>query len=101
MATAKKTAKRPTVKRAPAKSTSTTRVTTRKATADELEMRSFRRARTEAFFTFRITRQTFYWGIICAAVLALGIWVLSINIQVQSLYDQIDAQNQSILDMPN
>ena len=101
MATAKKSAKKPIVKRAPSKSASATKVTTRKATSDEMEMRSFRRAKAEAFFTFRITRQTLYWSILCAAVLALGIWVMSINIQVQNIYDQIDAQNQSILNTPN
>jgi len=74
---------------------------THKAAPKQAEMRSFHRAKAEAFFTFRITNQTLYWTILCALVLALGVWVLSINIQVQNIYDQIDAQNQTIDMMPN
>ncbi len=45
------------------------------------------------FFTFRITHQTVYWGILCAVVLALGLWVVSINDKVMRIYDQIDQTN--------
>lgn len=43
------------------------------------------------FLTFRMTRQTLYWGLLCALVLALGIWVTNINQKVMRIYDQIDA----------
>ena len=52
------------------------------------------------FFTFELTKQTLYWAILCAIVLALGVWVMSLNIQVQKIYDQIDATNQIINDIP-
>jgi len=96
MATAKRTTKKPTVKRAPAKSASTTKVTHRAAPKHE-EMRSFHRAEPEAFFTFRINRQTLYWTVIGLAVLVIGVWVLSINIQVNDIYDQVDTRSQSTL----
>ena len=43
------------------------------------------------FMTFKVTEQTIYWAIIGAMVLALGIWVMTINARVQAIYDQIDA----------
>lgn len=94
MATAKKSSKKPAVKRAPAKTSTGTKVTHR--VVKEPELRSFRRAKTPAFFTFKITRQTFYWSILCAIVFALGVWILSINVQVNNIYDQIDATNRTI-----
>ena len=93
MATAKKTTKKTSVKRAPAKPTKTTTVkhtsarTTRKS-------ESFRVAkRTEPFFTFRVTNQTIYWSVLAIIVLALGLWVIDINDRVQRIYDQVDTLN--------
>jgi hypothetical protein len=63
-------------------------------------MRSFRRADGAPFFRFELTKQTLYWAILCSAVLAMGVWVLSINIQVQNIYDQIDATNAITNDLP-
>lgn len=45
------------------------------------------------FLTFRITRQTIYWIILSAAILALGYWTFYIHQQVQEIYDQIDASH--------
>ena len=45
------------------------------------------------FLTFRVTRQTLYWLIFSVAILGLGLWVLNLNMQVLSLYDQIDNNN--------
>lgn len=45
------------------------------------------------FMTFKFTEQTLYWAIICGMVLALGIWVLTINQRVQALYDEIQIMN--------
>ena len=57
-------------------------------------VRSFRRSRpSDPFFTFRMTHQTLYWFILCAFVLGLGLWVISINEKVQHIYDQIDQTN--------
>ncbi len=43
------------------------------------------------FMTFKVTEQTVYWSIIGAMILALGIWVMTINARVQAIYDQIDS----------
>jgi hypothetical protein len=96
MATAKKTTKKAAPKRAPAKSSSSTKVT-RVARPKTPEVRSFRRARaSDPFFTFRITHQTLYWLILAGIVLGLGLWVIDISNKVQKIYDQIDATNQQI-----
>lgn len=53
-------------------------------------MRSFRRyPNEEPFFVIRINHQTFYWLIICALVLALGIWAVLLSTKVQVIYDQL------------
>lgn len=101
MATAKKSSPKttkPAVKRAPAKARATTKVTKKSSAAQSKSLRSFRPHRTsrEAFFTFRVTRQTLYWLILTGIVLLLGIWVMSISIKVQQIYDQIDASNESM-----
>lgn len=48
------------------------------------------------FLTFRLTRQTLYWSLLCALILALGIWVMTINDKVMRIYDQIDSTNMTI-----
>lgn len=45
------------------------------------------------FFSFRITYQTFYWLTLSLLILALGIWVITLNVRVQQLYDQVDLSN--------
>ena len=95
MATAKKPVKKTSVKRAPVKATSATKVTHKSSKAAPA-MRSFHVAKApRSFFTFELTEQTAYWAILCAVVLAFGVWVLSINIQIQAIYDQIDSSYQS------
>jgi hypothetical protein len=54
------------------------------------EMRSFKRYPGEKpFFKFRINQQTFYWLIIGALVLGLGIWIIMLSVKIQVLYDRI------------
>ena len=96
--TKKATTTRKTVaKKAPVKRA--TSVRTKKATHSEWDLpsagkfKSFKVAHAPKFFTVRITDQTIYWAILGFIVLALGIWVVTINEKVQYLYDQIDAQN--------
>lgn len=53
-------------------------------------MRSFRRYPNEApFFVIRVNRQTFYWLIIGAFILALGIWTTLLAIKVQAIYNEL------------
>ena len=63
--------------------------------------RSFIRSRdTQPFFVVRVTRQTLYWLILCGVVLLLGIWVLTLSIRIQNIYDQIDANESLIITSP-
>lgn len=103
MATAKKpaksTAKKTAATRAPAKAAPKTKVV-HKAAPKHQEMRSFRKAEAAPFLSFQITKQTLYWLILSGIILILGIWVLSISMQVQEIYDQIDATNQATSILP-
>lgn len=52
--------------------------------------RSFVRSKeTQPFMSFRLTHQTVYWLIIGMLVLALGAWIVSLNVRLQGLYDQV------------
>lgn len=77
------------------RSVSVKKTVVRKVSAPQQpRVRSFRRSRpTDPFFTFRMTHQTLYWFVLCALVLGLGLWVVSINEKVQHIYDQIDQTN--------
>jgi hypothetical protein len=71
----------------------TTKKAVKKATASQ---RSFVRSKeTMPFMTFKATHQTAYWLIICLLVLAIGIWVISLTIRVQNLYDNVQQQSTS------
>ncbi|HMQ95915.1 MAG TPA: hypothetical protein PKD19_01720 [Candidatus Saccharibacteria bacterium] len=88
--TAKKPAKVP-AKQAPVKKSATK--TTRKK---EAKMESFHAYKQDvSFLTTRVTIQTAYWAILSIFVLALGLWVISINDQISRIQDQID---QSIIE---
>ncbi|MFZ1258138.1 MAG: hypothetical protein WAQ25_01590 [Candidatus Saccharimonas sp.] len=92
MATTKKSAKK-TVKKAPVKPTSKTKVRCSVAPT----MQSFKRfSPDEPFFTFRVSQQTIYWAFLGIAVLALGLWVITINDKVQYIYDQVDEANSAL-----
>lgn len=43
-----------------------------------------------SFFTLRITQQSIYWLILCLFILGLGVWVLTLNMKVQKIYDHAD-----------
>ena len=89
----KKATKRPAAQKAPVRSAKVK--ASGKSGLLPGSQRSFRRAPSEDFFTFRITHQTLYWTILAVIVLALGIWVIYINDRVQSIYDQIDHANSA------
>jgi cell division protein FtsL len=82
---------------ATAKKKPTTKKTAHK-TAAHAPVKSFRVAKpTMPFFNFDFTIQTVYWLVLSALVVSLGLWVMSLNMQVQELYDQIDQTNQEII----
>lgn len=90
----KSTTKKPAAKKAPAKRATT--VKPKKASASKAsssQYKSFQASPDKQFFSVRITDQTIYWAVLGIIVLALGLWVISINDRVQHLYDQIDTQN--------
>ncbi len=101
MATTKKSVKKPVSKaaatKAPVKRATTVR--TKKTTKQDDwglpsggKFKTFQVGKARNFFSIRITDQTIYWAILCFIVLALGVWVVTIDDKVQHLYDQIDAQ---------
>ncbi len=58
------------------------------------EPRSFRVSQpTGPFFSMQTSQQTVYWLILGVLVLGLGIWVTYLSMQVQQVYDRIDAIN--------
>lgn len=43
------------------------------------------------FLSTALTNQTFYWLIIAVIVLALGAWIVHLQIKINEVYDTIDA----------
>jgi hypothetical protein len=69
-----------------------------KAKKKPIEHRSFKRSPNPSpFLTLKFTHQTVYWLILCGLILALGIWVLVLNIKLLSVYDRIDKMQRSDL----
>jgi HAMP domain-containing protein len=106
MATKKTTAKKPTASKATAAKTSVKKTPVKKAapkkttnpktrTSAAVKSQSFKIVEnTEPFMTFRLNRQTIYWTIFGAAVIALALWVANLQRNINELYDQIE-QNQA------
>lgn len=89
MPTTKKSVKKPSVKRTAAKKSGAKKW----VLAPSGNYESFKLAKSPKFFSTKITDQTIYWSILGFLVLAIGIWIITINDRVQYLYDQIDLQN--------
>lgn len=109
MATKKSTSKKPIVKATAVKKAAVRKAPVKRATAVRTkkvsnvetawdlpsggQFQSFKVGKVRNFFSVRITDQTVYWSILCFLVLALGVWVVTIDDKVQRLYDQIDAKS--------
>lgn len=98
-------AKRTVAKKAPAKRATVVRA--KKAPKSKLDIKSAGNYKSfkpsnnsNQFFKVRITDQTIYWAILGFIVLALGVWVITINDKVQYMYDQVDEQNNDALVAP-
>lgn len=91
------TKKKPAAK-TPAKKPTAVRKTTVKATPKKqkiVEHRSFRPAQENTpFMTFQFTKQSVYWLVLSVLVLALGAWVMYLNVKIQSIYDQVEMNTQ-------
>jgi hypothetical protein len=47
----------------------------------------------EPFMTMRVNRETFYWVILGLVVVLFASWIMKLQSDVQSIYDQVDAQS--------
>lgn len=65
----------------------TTKTTKAKRTTRSAKTRA---ASTENFMTFRLTIQTIYWLLIGGAVVALALWVTSLQLRINRIYDSIE-----------
>lgn len=94
MATIKKkpVAKKPAVKATASATHRTLKKPIKKHTAQSFKHSS----EAMPFMTFRPTQQTAYWLILSVLVLALGAWVMYLNVKVQEIYDQIDMNTTSL-----
>lgn len=64
-------------------------------------MRSFRVAQAEApFFTFKLTKQTLYWLVLSAVVVAFTLWILKLQSDIEDIYNSIDATNNAVIEVP-
>jgi hypothetical protein len=60
------------------------------------EHRSFKKSPSPSpFVTLKFTHQSVYWTILSLLVLALGVWVINLNVKVQKVYDQVDQSRSS------
>lgn len=65
--------------------------------ASKKELRSFKVGQTkQPFMSFRITDQTVYWAVIGILVIALGVWVTYLQVKINEIYDQVDANTYEI-----
>lgn len=95
-ATKKRAVKPAAAKVAPKKSTPRAAASKKKGAATSNSHRLFSISLvpdSQPFMTFRLTTQTIYWLIFAVTVLALSLWVLRLNLEIVSLYDQIDQNN--------
>ena len=73
-----------------------TKATKPRKSSKQPSMRSFKRSpEPHPFMTWKATHQTVYWLIICLFTLGIGIWMISLNIKVQKIYDEAE-QHTSI-----
>lgn len=49
----------------------------------------------QPFMSMQPTRETTYWLIFSLLILALGIWVLTLTIKINDIYDQIEVSDSS------
>lgn len=84
------------------KTTTTKRKRTVKTTKKAPEMKSFRVAKESTpFLTFRLTKQTIYWLILSAVVVAFTLWLLKLQSDIQDIYNNIDANSSAAIETPS
>ena len=95
---AKKAApKKTVVKKTTASKSVTKKTSPKKAASKKQAVRSFRVYRdSEAFTSFRITRQTVYWIILVSFIIFVQLWILKLQIEVAMLLDAQQLQIQQL-----
>lgn len=88
-------AKGKTAKTTPKSSTAKKRATTPKVAKTNTAKPRYREARTKDFMVIQFTRDTLYWLIFGLVAIIFVIWVMSLQHQVNDLYDQIHAEKMS------
>lgn len=87
--TTKKTATKTAAKKPASARKSTTKPAVKKQKA--VTHQSFRPTKENTpFMTFQFTQQSVYWLILSVLVLALGAWVMYLNVKIQDIYDQVE-----------
>jgi len=72
-----------------------TKVTRAKAPKVE-PIRSFKRYNDPTpFMTWKATHQTAYWILIGALIVGLCVWVITLTVRVQNLYDQVQQNSET------
>lgn len=85
--------KKSTSKKAPTKKKSTVK---RSKTQSSSALGTVRlQPETKPFMTFQLTKETIYWVVLGAVVILFTIWLMRLQMDIQSLYDDIDASNMS------
>lgn len=90
------TAKKATTKKKPVSKKVTTKKTAASKAKKQASVRSFRPTRSQQpFMSFQPSRQTLYWLILSAIVLVFGMWIITLQVQIQDIYNSIDANNEA------
>ena len=107
MATKKTTTTKKTTK--PASSAARAKTSTKKNTAvrkstsknRSAQMQSFRVAsERQKFMSFNLTIQTFYWVVLGVIVIMFTAWIMKLQADVNSIYDQIDLNQSVVIEEP-
>lgn len=87
--------KKTTSKKAPTKKKSTVKRASAKAQSSSRLSAVRLQPETKPFMTFQLTKETVYWIVLGAVVILFTIWLMRLQMDIQSLYDDIDASNLS------
>ena len=96
--------KKTTTKKAPAKKKPVAKTTVKKVSKSTKSTSSrvpSIQPEREDFMTFRVNRETVYWAVLGAVVILFGLWIMQLQADIQSIYDDIDASTaeSDIIDM--
>lgn len=98
MATKKTTTKKAAVKKTAPKRPAAKKAT-KKSSSKGLRAHIALQPEETEFMTFRITRQTLYWLVLGAVVILFTLWLMRLQSDIQSLYDQIDANTAEMSEL--